>query len=1026
MIDYYNAFISYRHADLDSKVAEHVQRNLERFHIPHRIRNKTGKKKIERIFRDKDELPITSDLTDTISNALEKADYLIVICSPNTKDSVWVQREIEYFLRNHSKKEILTVLAGGEPDEVIPEILKHDTRKVTDSKGDTYEVDTPVEPLSCDYRMPFSRAKKEELPRLAAAIVGCSYDELVRRQRAYRMRRTMVIGAVLLAAALAFGGYMFYSRQKIDAAYKDSLISRSRYLAKESENLLDNEDRIGALFLALEALPTEEGDDKPVTSEAVCALSDATLAYKGPNGWSIHSVWDYSMSNQVYDFVVSPEGNTLAARDKTLAVVAWNTDDHRKLFEYRDLEDNLLKLKLIDDNNLLMVSGHTLRCVDLTAGKIIWETEYPGYIGEEPQIAEDGNILCAAQGPKMLKIDLKSGKILHTYDFNVNTEEKKAGISEFMISPDKKKIGLFFSTGYNESFSGVYDIATGKLVTNEIGEYSVSNILWTKDGHFITAEYDLSLNSSARFNNTSVLRPNSSFITCYEPETMKQVWREESTSTGVAEIKGLLELGDAGTIAYFEGNRCAVYTVAEGKIVYDWRTSESIVNVIDSDGDGIPFVMTINGGIGTPLINEGNEALSITYYLTDKIKNIEVNGGIYLNKSFGTDIIYYRANVVDEEFKEVDDLSIGYLGDKYIDDNVLALTTQVDDGAQLILIDPADQSVIAKHLIGPGAGVTSGFSILGADEDYVYVVNSDSEGIFVIQAPIKGGDFIKTQVNDRYVRPGITGNLNDGKIAFYDHDNKKYICCLWDTKTKETARFDLSADEGFSPDIPPVYDKDLDCVYLTGQKGDLILDASSGKTTAVSLPENWDVTDKVVYDKVRRVIWITDGKSIASVKEDGSIGLTLSCEGRTPLGFVIEKDTDGKTDLIYVAYSEGELVRYSIDTGDFIASSVISNYVDTRPDATFEFDHANKIMYIQSGELTSVVDMNSWVETAYVQDSFGHHRPTDRFFALSIVSSSDKRIGSYKHYDLNDLIAKARNILKDQKMPEDMRTRYGL
>lgn len=188
MIDFYNAFISYKHAPLDSKVAEHVQRNLEHYHIPSAIAKQTGKKKIERIFRDKDELPITSDLTDTISNALEKADFLIVICSPRTKESVWVDREIDFFLKTHDRSRVLTVLAEGEPVDVIPERLLYVEKEVTEYNGFTHKVKTPVEPLSCDYRMPLSRAKKEELPRLAAALIGCSYDELVRRQRAYKMR----------------------------------------------------------------------------------------------------------------------------------------------------------------------------------------------------------------------------------------------------------------------------------------------------------------------------------------------------------------------------------------------------------------------------------------------------------------------------------------------------------------------------------------------------------------------------------------------------------------------------------------------------------------------------------------------------------------------------------------------------------------------------------------------------------------------------------------------------------------------
>ena len=48
MIEHYNAFISYRHAELDSKIAQHVQRSLERFSIPDKIKKQTGMKGIQR------------------------------------------------------------------------------------------------------------------------------------------------------------------------------------------------------------------------------------------------------------------------------------------------------------------------------------------------------------------------------------------------------------------------------------------------------------------------------------------------------------------------------------------------------------------------------------------------------------------------------------------------------------------------------------------------------------------------------------------------------------------------------------------------------------------------------------------------------------------------------------------------------------------------------------------------------------------------------------------------------------------
>jgi len=136
MINHYNAFISYRHAPLDIKVAAEVQRRLEQFKVPAAIRKATGLKKIDRIFRDKEELPITSDLNETIENALNNSDYLIVICSHSTKESIWVQREIEFFLKTHSRKQVLTVLVEGEPGEVIPEILRQEVVEEEDDFGE--------------------------------------------------------------------------------------------------------------------------------------------------------------------------------------------------------------------------------------------------------------------------------------------------------------------------------------------------------------------------------------------------------------------------------------------------------------------------------------------------------------------------------------------------------------------------------------------------------------------------------------------------------------------------------------------------------------------------------------------------------------------------------------------------------------------------------------------------------------------------------------------------------------------------
>ncbi|MBQ1733621.1 MAG: toll/interleukin-1 receptor domain-containing protein, partial [Lachnospiraceae bacterium] len=175
----YNAFISYRHSEIDNKIASEIQTQLERFKIPKQIQKKTGIKRFDRIFRDKEELPTTSDLKHDIENALKVSDFLIVICSERTHESLWVQREIETFLKYHSKEEVFTVLVDGEPGDVIPDILLHQTvtRQLSDGTYATFE--ELAEPLSCDYRMPVRKARKEELPRLVCSMLHCTYDELM-------------------------------------------------------------------------------------------------------------------------------------------------------------------------------------------------------------------------------------------------------------------------------------------------------------------------------------------------------------------------------------------------------------------------------------------------------------------------------------------------------------------------------------------------------------------------------------------------------------------------------------------------------------------------------------------------------------------------------------------------------------------------------------------------------------------------------------------------------------------------------
>ena len=187
----FSAFISYSHRD--ARFAMRLHRDLEGYRLPHRLaaRSRTGKR-LKPIFRDSDELSATYDLTVAVREAIEQAEHLIVVCSPNAAQSPWVGREIELFRALHGDAAVLAVLAEGEPAQAFPQALRHAL------DGHT------VEPLAADFRSE-GGGRRVEILRLVAVLAGVRLDDLIHRDGQRQGRRTVAVVAGAMAAVLTVG-----------------------------------------------------------------------------------------------------------------------------------------------------------------------------------------------------------------------------------------------------------------------------------------------------------------------------------------------------------------------------------------------------------------------------------------------------------------------------------------------------------------------------------------------------------------------------------------------------------------------------------------------------------------------------------------------------------------------------------------------------------------------------------------------------------------------------------------------------
>ena len=274
----YVAFISYRHLPRDTEVAKQVQEAIETYHLPRSIQKakdnnpdavKTDRtSKLGKCFRDEDELAASHSLPESIQTALARSHSLIVICSPETKESAWVRREIETFAALHGRERIICVLAEGDSTDAIPEILK--TKFQPDAEGIMREM--PAEPLAADLR-PANKAKqKAELLRLIAAVAGCNFDDLKQRDKNRRNKRIVIGSAVVLLLAILIGFFAYQASQNSEEA----LIANSKALAAQAQEQLARGERIQAVETALSALPSsEENPNRPLVEEAQTALENA-------------------------------------------------------------------------------------------------------------------------------------------------------------------------------------------------------------------------------------------------------------------------------------------------------------------------------------------------------------------------------------------------------------------------------------------------------------------------------------------------------------------------------------------------------------------------------------------------------------------------------------------------------------------------------------------------------------------------------------------------------------------------------
>jgi len=200
----FRAFISYSHQD--QLWAEWLHKTLESYRVPRKLIGQITAagvipERLAPIFRDRDELPSATDLNRKVNEALGESANLIVVCSPRSAVSRWVNEEVLAFKRLGRADRIFCLIVDGEPNAAdLPgrgaeECFAPALRFEIGSDGQPTQQRT--EPIAADARAGKDGKANAKL-KLIAGMLDVGFDTLKQRELHRRNRRMAAITALAL------------------------------------------------------------------------------------------------------------------------------------------------------------------------------------------------------------------------------------------------------------------------------------------------------------------------------------------------------------------------------------------------------------------------------------------------------------------------------------------------------------------------------------------------------------------------------------------------------------------------------------------------------------------------------------------------------------------------------------------------------------------------------------------------------------------------------------------------------------
>lgn len=402
------------------------------------------------VFRDDLSLTPGQSLPKALKSALIDSRWLVVICSEGTRDSYWVNKEVDIWLKEKGPNNIILVHSSGnikwddvnkcysDESDAIPEKL-HDVFKEEDQ-----QIYSSV--VGCDDEKGYSSDKwRSAVISIISALRGENREVTAYRlssetKKVTRVRRAAIASIAILSVLALIAGTISYIQSR--QIHEQNIQALANATARKSQQLLSSDPGLARLA-ALQAWNMNDND------HTRAALLKTTLDTQ-------HLVNEIVLDSFVSKVAGSSQKNVIvAAQDNgKIKKMSWPTGSLEHEFYFGD-DAVVDSISLSSDGRTMTASGGDPTFKNDERKVVVWRDSKEilnlttGDRGNAAVSPSGGTVAVSGvdDGVKVIKID-DNGDVLSTDIIAANIKEMALPDDESIVMKDGSRVDtLSLDTG---------------------------------------------------------------------------------------------------------------------------------------------------------------------------------------------------------------------------------------------------------------------------------------------------------------------------------------------------------------------------------------------------------------------------------------------------------------------------------------------------------------------------------------------------------------------------------------------------